>query len=169
MIRIFLAIILVATVAYFTLGPSRSRKQNLVTPIASTGTGWVFQSGKTAPAAFHAEGDAMRIDIAGVDQEAWHIQGFHTDTKLREGAQYQIRFEAKSDHPFVATVQAVSESSDFHNIGLDTKIALTNQWSPYTFTFVAHALDGHSARVPLFLLGSDTGTVWIKNVVVEEV
>jgi hypothetical protein len=168
MIRVILAFIVVAVVAYLALGRPHAHKGNLVTPVTSVGTGWLFTPGKNGNATIRPEGDAMRIDVVHTSTDAAQVQGYFQHLTLREGAEYQIRFEAKADHNVVIPLQALSEWNGWRSIGLDTTVALTDHWTPFTFTFVATGLDGHPARVPVFSMAANTGTIWIRNVAVEE-
>jgi hypothetical protein len=169
MIRIILAIVTLAVVAFFVLHPhSKHQSQNLVTPITERTTGWTHDALADLRVTFSAENDALRVDIPQIDTTDYHVQCYFHPVQLKEGAQYRIRFEAKASNEFVMKLQSLSEWRGFPNSGLDTKVALVTQWVPYSFTFTAHGLNNRTARVPVFLMGTNTGTVWIKNVVLEE-
>jgi hypothetical protein len=142
-------------------------KGNLVPPITQAGQ-WYWQCMQPAEATLSADGDALRCDITKVDGTDWHIQYMYIKDTLVEGRQYRIKFEAKASDDMVMNLSVLNDKDDRHSLGLDTKVALVKKWVPYEYTFVASQTDGKPDRCPLFMLGQATGTIWIRNLVVEE-
>jgi hypothetical protein len=170
MIRILIAIVTLAVIGIVVFHPHKQQKaSNLVKPITQVGTGWTHDYKDELGITFSAEGDAARIDIPKIDAEPSHVQCFYKGLDLTEGTQYRLRFDAKASNQFVMRVQAAVVYRDFPNAGLDNEVPLVDKWLPYSYTFTAHGLNGHQVRAPLFLMGTGTGTVWIKNVVLEEI
>jgi hypothetical protein len=171
MIRLFLAIVMVAVVAGFVFMPHKHQGVNLVTPITNVGssnTGWNCSSDTAMKPSFTSEGDALRVDIPQIDGKDYDVQCFYAGVKAKEGAQYKLSFEAKASQEDVVHLQAVAETRGFPSIGLDTPVPLVTKWVQYSYTFTAQGLNGRTAHIPLFMLGTSTGTVWIRKVVVEE-
>jgi hypothetical protein len=61
-----------------------------------------------------------------------------------------------------------SGRAPFDNQGLDTSFALIDRWAPFESRFTAEHANGHPSRAPAFVLGGTVGTIWIKNLMVEE-
>jgi hypothetical protein len=171
MIRILLAAITVAIIGciFFLPRKHQAGHVNLVKPITQVGSGWHHDYEKWLQVNMTAEGDALRVDIPQTDKMPEHAQCYFDGAPLKDGSQYRLRFEAKADKQFIMRVQAAVIYRGYPNAGLDERVPLVTEWLPYTYTFTAGGMNGRTARIPLFLLGTDTGTVWIKNVVLEEI
>jgi hypothetical protein len=137
-------------------------------PITSIGTGWTFAATPPARATFTSEGDALRVDIPQVDTNDYDVECHFSGIRVTEGTQYRISFEAKAASDDAVHLQADAEYRGFPSIGLDTNVPLTTQWAPHSYTFTVRGLNGRPSTVPVFCLGTNAGTVWIRNVVVQE-
>jgi dipeptidyl aminopeptidase/acylaminoacyl peptidase len=120
-----------------------------------------FQRFGTAQATITSEGDAHRIDVAAVDGTNWHVQLYEVIDDLQEGATYAVRFRAKADAPSSLGLDATIAEVDYHNIGLNEAVPLSEDWRTYQYQFQAKEL---AARNQInFEVGERTGTVWIAN------
>jgi WD40 repeat protein len=108
-----------------------------------------------------SEGNIHRVDVTAVDDTDWHAQLVQTFDDLQEGATYTIRFRAKADAPRPMKLYGLIAEPDFHGIGLYEDVSLTEEWQPYQYTF--QATDLAAANMIQFLLGQQTGTVWIAD------
>jgi hypothetical protein len=167
MIRILLIVFVVVSVIGFLVFHRSHQSGNLVKPITQIGQ-WNWQDTSPAKAALSAEGDALRCDITEVDGTDWHVQYMFQKITLVEGRQYRIRFNARASRDFVIRLVATNGWSGQDALGLNKEIALIGRWMPYDFTFTAEKTNGRPDRVPIFVMGTAVGTVWIKDVVMEE-
>jgi hypothetical protein len=115
----------------------------------------------TARATLAPEGNTYRVDVTAVDDINWHAQLWTTFDDLQEGATYTFRFRAKADAPRRVQVQAMIAQPDWHGIGLDEAVPLTQEWREYPFEFQAKDLAASNQLV--LNLGDRTGTVWITD------
>jgi hypothetical protein len=115
----------------------------------------------TAQATLAREENAYRVDVTVVDDTNWHAQLFTTFDDLQEGATYTVRFRAKADAPRRIQVQAIIAKPDWHGIGLDEPVPLTQEWSVYRSEF--QAKDLAVSNLLNLNLGDRTGTVWIDD------
>jgi hypothetical protein len=122
---------------------------------------FTFQVQGTAQATHTQEGDADRIDVTAVDGTRWHAQLYQVFDDLQEGATYTVRFRAKANAPRSLDLVAIIAEPDWHLIGLNEAVPLTEEWRTYQFQFQAKEL---AARNHIhFDLGERTGTVWITD------
>jgi eukaryotic-like serine/threonine-protein kinase len=115
----------------------------------------------TARATLAAEGSVCRVDVTAVDGTIWHAQPSQVFDDLQEGATYTVRFRAKADTPRRMTLWGEIAEPDWHCIGLDEEVSLSEDWQTYQCEFQAKNLTG-STQIN-FRLGNQTGTVWIAD------
>jgi hypothetical protein len=167
MIRIAIITSIIVGLIGFLVFHKPHQQGNLVKPITQIGQ-WYWQAIDPAKAVVSAEGDALRCDISKTDGTAWHVQYMFKKVTLVEGRQYRLRFAARATPDMVIVLSANAEWMDHHTIGLEKQVPLINQWVPYDYTFIAEKADGRPDRVPIFGMGTGVGTVWIKDLVLEE-
>jgi WD40 repeat protein len=107
------------------------------------------------------EGSTQRVDVTAVDGTDWHVQLVQGFDDLQEGATYTIRFRTKADAPRPMKLHGLIGEPDYHCIGLDEAVSLTEEWKDYEYKF--QAKDLAAANMIQFLLGQQTGTVWITD------
>jgi WD40 repeat protein/serine/threonine protein kinase len=115
----------------------------------------------TATATLALEENAHRIDINGGDGKDEDVVLSQRFDDLQEGATYTVRFRARADAPRRIKLYGQIEDSDWHGIGLDKSVLLTKDWQPYEYRFQAKDLAAWN-RIQ-FLVGPQTGTVWIAD------
>src|SRR5262249_46933772 len=107
------------------------------------------------------EGNGHRIDVTAVDGTDYHAtlaQGFDD---LQEGATYTIRFRTRADAPRQVSLYGQIAEPDWHGIGLSPVVPLTKDWQPYEYEFQAKNVA--ASNTITFILGAQTGTVWIAD------
>jgi WD40 repeat protein/serine/threonine protein kinase len=119
-----------------------------------------------ARAKLNIDGNAYRVDVAAVDDTDWHVQFAQLFDNLEEGATYTIRFRAKADVPRRIGLNAQRNGvPDWGTIGAEfvqgRSFPLTEQWEKYETRFTAK--DIAAVNRITFILGGQTGTVWIKD------
>ena len=139
---------------FWLLPPSKSVPAAVIVPI------WLLEGADPAKVSATQEGDAIRVEVTKVDVPAMVMQ-VHP---LQEGATYTLRFRARANRPrrIKLTGQQIVQP-DFPNIGLAETVPLTQQWQTYRYTFTAKKVAPRNA-IPNFLLGQETGTVWLADV-----
>jgi hypothetical protein len=120
-----------------------------------------------AQATLTVEGNVHRVDVTAVDGTNWHARLSQGLEDLQEGATYTIRFRAKADAPRPIMLYGQIEEPDWHGIGLNQVVSLTENWQPYQYTFQAKDLG--ATNMLRLLLGERTGTVWIDDLTVTRV
>jgi WD40 repeat protein/serine/threonine protein kinase len=116
---------------------------------------------ETARATLTTEGNVCRVEVTTVDGMDWHVRLVREFDHLEEGATYTVRFRAKADAPRPMTLRGEIHEPDWHAIGLDRAVPLTEAWQSYAYDFQAKDL-GHENGIH-FHLGDQTGTVWIAD------
>jgi hypothetical protein len=115
-----------------------------------------------AQATLTAEGNVYRVDVTAVDGNDWHAQLVYLRfDDLQEGATYAVRFRAKADASRSIRLQGIIGEPDWHGIGLNADVPLTEDWKNYEFTFRAHGLA--VSNLIQFFVGQRLGTVWIAD------
>jgi hypothetical protein len=119
----------------------------------------------TAQATLTVEkGNGQRVDVTTVDDLHWHARLSQVLEDLQEGATYIVRFRAKANVRRPIELYAQIEEPDWHDIGLNQAIAVTENWGKYEVEFQAKNLG--PTNLIRFLLGDQTGTVWINDVTI---
>jgi WD40 repeat protein len=119
-----------------------------------------------AQATLTVEGNVHRVDVTAVDGTNWHARLSQVFEDLQEGATYTIRFRAMADAPRPIMLYGQIEEPDWHGIGLNQVVSLTENWQDYRYQF--RAKDLGATNMLRFLLGERTGTVWIDDLTVTE-
>jgi hypothetical protein len=113
----------------------------------------------TAGATLAALGNVCRVDITAVDGTNWHARITKLFDDLQAGANYTVRFRAKADSPRRIWLGGLIDQPDWHGIGLGQDVPLTEAWQDYQYEFQAKDLAPENTIQ--FLVGDQTGTVWI--------
>jgi hypothetical protein len=115
----------------------------------------------TARARLTSEGTVNRVDVAAVDGTDSHAQLSQVFDNLEEGMTYTVRFRAKADSPRRMKLCGQIAHPDWHCIGLDEAVPLTEVWPPYQYEF--QAKDVTAQTTINFRLGDRTGSVSIAD------
>jgi hypothetical protein len=115
----------------------------------------------TAQATLANEGNVNRVNVSAVDGTNWHARLSQGRDDLQEGATYTVRFRAKGDAARVIALSGQTDEPDWHDIGLNQEVRLTQEWQNYEYQFRPRNLG--ASNVIRFLLGDRMGTVWIAD------
>lgn len=111
-----------------------------------------------------ADGGAILLDVTHAGAQNWNVQAFLTQLDLKEGQEYTFTYKIKSDPTRTIAAIACIDQDDWHAVGLQEDIELTKDWKEHTTTFKAENVAADSKNRIGFMVGSDTGKVWIKDV-----
>jgi hypothetical protein len=130
-------------------------------PPVETIRSYLLEQLGTARATLTSEGKVHRVDVTAVDSAIWHVTLSRVFDDLQEGETYTVRFRAKADAPRRMKLWGEIAEPDWHCIGLDEEVSLTEDWQVYQYQF--HAKDLTAWTKINFRLGDRTGTVWIAD------
>ena len=89
---------------------------------------------------------------------------------LVEGRQYHLTFTAKADHSRSMGVCAESGGLDLPvTMGLRASVEVPAEWKTFDYYFKASHVDGKPDKVPAVIMGGSVGTIWFKEIVLQEV
>ncbi len=115
---------------------------------------------------------AAHITITGAGRSGG-IEFTQSKRSLEQGKSYNLTFWTRANHSMVrandySPLRAISSkgSPNWDNYGLSQTVPLTTQWQPVSLTFEANGTV-QDARIQ-FLLGGQTGQVWIDEVSLKE-
>ncbi len=133
-------------------------------------TNWTLS--QTAPAsatmvtdtAIVAQGNiSAHVNVATAGTAAWQTSFEQDNVPMTAGVSYQLQFWARSDVPRNITLNSQGGAPAYTPYGLYSVIAINTNWTLYTVSFVSTATAG-DCRIE-FLIGDQTGNVWIDGVV----
>lgn len=102
-----------------------------------------------------------RVDVTATGEHDYDATLGHIYDDLQEGATYSIRFRARASSPRRLKLYGQVNQPDWHPIGLNHVFDLTTEWQTFTCTF--QAKDVWATNNMNFMLGEQTGTVWIAD------
>jgi hypothetical protein len=175
MVRIALAVFAVICAAGAFLFERNHDLPNLLTLASNPDlTPWkLSQQGSGVSGDIVSLDGGFQANIKRSDGIDSHLQVFQDSAILKEGHRYRFTFTGKADKPRLITVKATKSAytgSDFAGLGLQADFSLDTQWKQEETTFIAKGADGYVSRVPIIMLGAGgPGTVWMKDIALEEV
>jgi hypothetical protein len=98
--------------------------------------------------------------------QPWNVQAQVTPVNFEDGRLYAVSFRAKADKSRGMSITSSIFDGDWHNIGLSSPASVTTEWKEFRFVFRADKPLENNNRVS-FVVGGDTGTVWISNLRIE--
>jgi hypothetical protein len=168
------AIVILGGTAIFGYLKYRDNQSRVYIPMpTNTGDGWFLYTADdhTAKESLSMDNGALRCECTQSNGQPSGVLVTQNRVIADAGRKYRISFAARSDSPHKITVTAeqggYGGSND--NIGLTETYTINDRWSKHDATFTATGKLGHRVAMPVFNLGAKTGTVWIKDVLVEEV
>lgn len=124
---------------------------------------WSIEHQGTSDADMTREaGGPLKVNVTKTDGTVWHAQVHQTGLNLKSSDTYTVTFQAKADASRSLPVTASVDQSDWHNIGLEATAALTTEWQTFKYVFAANSAVPQHSRLA-FMLGGQTGTVWIDS------
>ena len=127
---------------------------------------WHLQLFDPVTASLAAEGGAQVTTITKTDGLAWHAQLERLNASVKDGVTSTVTFRARADVPRDMMLTGVVKDGDFHAICGQQYVALNTSWREYTYHITPHGSAGHPVAFPQFLLGKQSGTVWIDHLLV---
>lgn len=124
---------------------------------------WNLQRFDPAQAALTTEGTAQVATITKTDGESWHVQLARLSASVKDGVTSTVKFRARANKPRDMMLMGGVLDGDYHPICDQQYVALTTSWRDYTYRVTPHDSAGHPVGFPQFLLGKQTGTVWIDS------
>jgi hypothetical protein len=113
----------------------------------------------------HSGRAAAHITITGAGRSGG-IEFTQSKRSLEQGKSYNLTFWARAGHPMELRAISSKGSPNWDNYGLSQTVPLTTQWQPVSLTFEANRTV-QDARIQ-FLLGGQTGQVWLDEVSLKE-
>ena len=127
---------------------------------------WNLQRFDPAEASLTTEGTVQVTTITRTDGEPWHVQLDRLNASVKDGVPLTVRFRAKANAPRDMMLMGGVADGDYHPICDQQYVALNTSWRDYTYRVMPHDSVGHPVGFPQFLLGKQTGTVWVDRVTV---
>lgn len=128
---------------------------------------WLFQRFDPAQATSQSDGTMQVTTITATDGEPWHVQYGRGNAPVKDGVTYTVRLRAKADAPRDIMLGGGITDGDYHPIFDQQVLGLAPTWRDYEMKVTPHASAGHPVGFPQFLMGKQTGTVWIDKVSVQ--
>jgi hypothetical protein len=131
---------------------------------------WTWYQFSPATGTMTPDGDAIRCNIATLDAtNIGNVQLYQVGPVIENGRAYRIHFAAKADKDRVMKLDGSLNHMHYDHIGIQQSVPLSKDWQTFDYVFVGENADGQPDRLPTFVLGQTTGTVWIKDVTLEVV
>jgi serine/threonine protein kinase/formylglycine-generating enzyme required for sulfatase activity/tetratricopeptide (TPR) repeat protein len=141
------------------LRPEMSDK-NLLKP-ANRIDSWRYDIQTEAKGSMLPVDNAISFTAENITGTNWHLQVSQTDLDLKNGEEYVLKFQARSDGRG-ATLTACIDEPDWHEIGLHEELSLTEEYKPFEFKFRAVGVVNRKNRIQ-FVLGAEKGTIVVKD------
>jgi hypothetical protein len=123
---------------------------------------WRYDVLDSAKGSYRAVDDSIVFEVEATTETDWHIQVLQVGLDLKEGQKYVVKFQAKASAARKITITAGIDQEDWHDIGLHEPIALTSEFQSFELTLRPHDVVKNKNRIG-FILGGETGTVFIKD------
>ncbi len=125
---------------------------------------WRFEESDGGKGKVTVEDEWIAFEVKEITGTDWHVQAIQSNLDLKEGFEYKLTFEIKADSRRSASVNAMIDEEDWHEIGLHEELYLGKQPRKEEFTFRATGVSKNKKNRITFALGLDKGTVYVKNV-----
>jgi hypothetical protein len=149
--------LLVASLAVFA-----AESKNLLKETNKPDT-WRLEQHDAAKGKMEGDGDAIVFEVLDTDGTEWHVQVVQTGLDLKDGQEYSLTFSAKASSDRQVPVNAMIDQDDWHQIGLSETADVTKDWKEFRYSFFAEQTVPMKNRLS-FILGTDKGKVWLKDV-----
>jgi beta-glucanase (GH16 family) len=125
----------------------------------------------TGDATASNDGGAIKVDITDPGTDAWNVQLQHNGIPITKGRKYRISFDAHAsvNRSMSYTVGAKDDRSYESYSGGDLTADLTTATQKFTNTFSMQQATNNAARLVFNLAKAGKNTVWIDNVVIEDI
>lgn len=135
----------------------------------SSGTdGWALTQQGGASGNLASSSSGLNVSITSPGTEAWHLQLVKGNIKLEKDKQYRLMFTAKAQEGRSVVFYAGRASSPWNIYSGSNSVNLGTSEATFTSVFVMNEPTDANARL-VFDLGTNTSTVTITNIKVEEI
>lgn len=143
----------------------KRKPENMLKPTGEIAA-WTFEQFESGKGSIEAakENDAITLTVAQAGTENWHVQVYQSGLSLEEGAQYKVTFAIKSDSgDAVVYLQASINEEDWHGVGLQEEISVSEKFTNHEFTFVASDVVRGNNRIG-FAIGDQAAKITLRDV-----
>ncbi len=127
---------------------------------------WEFTARYGAAGSMEDVDGTLVLTTTAVTGTPWDVSANQNQLRLENGAEYVIRFKMKSPDSHIVQIAANSNGGDYHSIGLNEQIVPPPEFKDYEFKFVAHDIVDPGNNKIGFDLGTNRGTVMVKEIVI---
>ena len=132
--RIWVGLMALLTCAWIQ---AADEKVNLLRSPANLGS-WSIEQHEQGAAEGQATSDGIRITVTRPGTEAWHVQVYQGNLDLADGADYTIRFRAKSDAPRQYQCNIGTGVPDYHSVSPVFTFDTTTEWKELLLPVQGH-------------------------------
>lgn len=125
---------------------------------------WRFEQFEQGQGKMKEDDGSILLDVTHAGAQNWNVQAFLTHLDLKDGQDYTFTYKIKGEPARTIAAIACIDQDDWHAVGFQEDIELTKDWKEHTHTFKAENVASDSKNRIGFMVGSDTGKVWIKDV-----
>lgn len=125
---------------------------------------WRFEQFEQGQGKMKEDDGGILLDVTHAGAQNWNVQAFLAQLDLKDGQEYTFTYKIKGDPARTIAAIACIDQDDWHAVGLQEDVELTKDWKEHTTTFKADNVAADSKNRIGFMVGSDTGKVWIKDV-----
>jgi len=134
---------------------------NLLSPTAKVES-WRFETKDGGEGTMKVVDDALVFKTTQTTGTNWHVQAYQGGVDLENGADYVVRFKAKSPDKCSVVLLGLINQDDWHEIGLNGEFIPGAAFEDFEFTFTARDVVKGNNRIG-FELGNVKGTVIVKD------
>lgn len=127
---------------------------------------WVGQNFDPCVSSLKNDVETYITTITKTDGEPWHVQLNRVNVTIKDGQVYTVHFRAKADSVRDIMLAGQVNDGDYHSIIDQQQIGIGTEWQDFSYPLIPHNSNGHPVLFPQFLLGHQSGTVWIDHVTV---
>ncbi len=143
-------------------------KENLLKPTNKVDS-WRFEEAEGGKGKISVEEEWVAFKVTEITGTDWHVQAVQPGLDLKENTEYKLTFEYKADVRRTAAVNAMIDEDDWHEIGLHEDLYVGTTAQKYETTFRATGVNTKKKNRITFALGTDKGTLYLRNVRLVEV
>jgi hypothetical protein len=125
---------------------------------------WRFEQFEQGQGKMKEDDGSILLDVTHAGAQNWNVQAFLTQLDLKDGQLYTFTYKIKGDPARTIAAIACIDQDDWHAVGFQEDIELTKDWKEHTHTFKAENVAPDAKNRIGFMVGSDAGKVWIKDV-----
>lgn len=130
---------------------------------------WLLQVYGKTRGQIEEDRGVLKLTVNSVDSTDWHVRCCQRGIDLKEGQFYSLRFRARSNMQREMPVQAYLDQPDYHNVGLNKTVLLDSKWHTFVQVFQAKKILANDSCAPSFVLGRQTGIVWLSDISLHQV